>query len=129
MVGFAIVLTVAAMLTGRPGTQLADNTVCPVVYGQKAYGCADIPGNVIHIRNDLMWMLPKLEQTQPYQAALAVLVFCHEARHVRGTTDERIAERWAVAHAVTVARLLGASRAWAERMRPWIRWWDRRVGS
>lgn len=118
----AIVLAVAAMLTGRPGTQLStDMTVCPDHSAD--FGCADLRGNVIHMRPYLAAMLTNLDSVQPYQAAAAVYTFAHEARHVRGTMSERVAERWAIYHAPVVARLLGASPEWVARMRPWVRWW------
>ena len=118
------VLLVAVMMSGRPGTQIQDLSVCP----KGVYGCADIQGNIIHMRPDLAAMLPRLNEIQPYQAALAVIVFCHEAKHLTGLLDERITQRWAVYHAPIIARLLGATKEWVARMRPWLKWWDRRLG-
>lgn len=122
-------LTVAAMLTGRPGTQIStDLSMCPRFAGRGSIGCADIPGNVIHLEAGQVGLLERLaasQRVQPYLGALALLAFCHEARHVRGTIDERVAERWAVWHAPIVARLLGASYDWTQAMRRWIPYWHR----
>lgn len=125
MTGIALVLAVAAMLTGKPGTQIVPNGDCPIIEHQLADGCADIQGNVIHMRPDLAAMLTHLSTTQPYQSSWAVYVFCHEARHVRGTTNEKVADRWALAHVYRVARLLGASDKQARRMLYWLPWWTK----
>ena len=116
------VLKVASMLTGKQGTVVtSDMSAQP-----ECYGYADIRGKIVHMRGYLIAMLNHLEPVQPYQGALAVLIFSHEARHVRGAKDEGTAWRWAVGHAYVVARLLGASKGWADRMRPWTKIWARR---
>lgn len=117
-----LVNAVAGQMTGRPGTQVSiDMSVCE----PDVYGCADIAGNVIHVEPSVMFVLNRLAakaKVRPSVGALALLVFCHEARHVRGTRSESVAERWAVANAPVAARLMGASKSWIERMRPWV-WW------
>ena len=123
----ATILIAASMLTGRPGTVVStDMTVCPAT----AYGCADIRGNVIHMRPDLVQYLNLVVEGRPasgYMTALAAFVFGHEARHVRGTYSERVADAWAKSHAVTIVRLLGGERLWAVSLRPLVALWDRRM--
>lgn len=114
------VTEVASMLTGRPGTQ-----VVPDVSAQpEDWGYADIPGNIIHLRPDLAALLNDVTVGQPFQVARAVLLYCHEARHVRGTRSERIAELWALHHVYVVSRLLGAPPARARAINRWAPYWD-----
>lgn len=127
MTGIALVLAVAAMLTGRPGTQVADLTGC----GPRVDGCADIAGNVIHLDPSLELLLERAATAQPYLVAQAVLVFGHEARHLHGTgyapgsrRDEAACDRWAAAHLYRIARLLGASDRRARAMLRWVPWWQ-----
>ena len=119
------VVDAAVRMTGRSDAAVvSDVSVQP-----SDYGYADISGGIIHLRGYLLAMLNDPERAQPYQAALAVLIFCHEARHVRGTQNERVAERWAVAHAYRAARLLGASEQWSRAMLRWIPYWNSRIAA
>lgn len=121
-----VILVVAAMFTGHPGTQVStDMSMC-----KGDYGCADISGHVIHMQGDLVEYLNWVARGKPADprlTALAVFVFCHEARHVRGTTNEWVADQWAKSHSVTALRLLGASKPWAVSLRPLVWLWDRRL--
>ncbi len=102
-------LAVAAMLTGRTGTAVStDMHVCPA-----DLGCADIPGNIIHLQPRFLSSLGDIADADQWSACRAILVFAHEARHVRGTRNESTASAWAKSHVYRVARLLGASDSWA----------------
>lgn len=119
-------LIVAALLSGRPGTQVDfDMTVC----AKTSIACADVPRNAMHLRGDQFVYLYKLVEhrpVQPYLGALAVLSFCHEAGHLRGL-GERGAEKFAVQQSYDAALLLGASPRWARAMRRWIPFWHRQT--
>jgi hypothetical protein len=123
----AAILLVAAMLVGHPTTISTDMTMCP-----NAYGCADIPGHVIHMQPDLVEYLNLVVEGRPastYMTALAVLVFAHEARHVHGELNEWRATQWAKSHSVTALRLLGAAKPWAVGLRPFVSLWERRMAT
>lgn len=119
------VAALSARLTGRPGTVVSADL--PAVCAQRDdWGCADVHGNVIYLRGDLLVYLNRIsagEYVQPYLGAQAVMTFAHEARHVRGTLDEAVAETWAYWHAPVIARLLGATRRWTADMRRWLGHW------
>jgi len=117
---------VAERLTDRPGTILVGGLPAECAGD---YGCADLDGNRIFLRPDLAVTLDHAATWQPYLVALAVFVFCHEARHVQGTYDEKVADRWAVAHVYRVTRLLGADDRQARAVDRWTRWWDNRIGA
>lgn len=113
-------VTVAAMLTGRPGTQVSpDMSVC----APKTYGCAEVAAGVIHMEPYLVAMLRDLEHVQPYQASLAVFVFGHEATHLRGVLNESKCDTWSAAHVYRIARLLGADDRRARLMLRWLPRW------
>src|SRR5262249_5711626 len=120
------VFSTAERLTGLPGTLASGNmpAECRTIDGADL-GCADIAGRVIYMRPDLLSMLDRLNDVQPYQTALAVLVFCHEAAHVRFGPDEARAELWARWHAYRVARLLGATEPRARAILKWVPYWNR----
>lgn len=116
----------AERLTGRVGTTVVGQLPAECAGD---YGCADIDGNRIYMRGDLLVTLDRTATMQPYLAALAVFVFCHEARHVRGTYNERVADAWAISHVYRVARLLGADDQRAWWILRWARFWDLRIGA